>query len=140
LSAGSNQWIAKIAGRNPDASPGNAYGLDFLMIAPVLLPGDINMDGRLDEEDVAAFVAGWQKVLPTDDDRTAWSKGDLNLDHVSDLYDALLLHQAFASAGMSVNLDSLFAVPEPGSAGLAIVLILAGFFRSARGAKLLACG
>ena len=135
LSAGSNQWIAKIAGRNPDASPGNAYGLDFLMIAPVLLPGDINMDGRLDEEDVAAFVAGWQKVLPTDDDRTAWSKGDLNLDHVSDLYDAFLLHQAFTNAGMSVDLDSLIGVPEPGSAGLSILLIIAGFIRSARTRK-----
>lgn len=91
------------------------------------LPGDVNLDGEVTTgsgdpatDDVAAFVAGWMTVLPEDDDLTAWGKGDLNLDRVSDLLDAYILQEALLGAGQSSSLFSLIGVPEPASLSLAV--------------------
>lgn len=130
LSAGSNEWIAEITGSNPNANSGNGYGLDFLMLAPALLSGDLNTDGQVNQADIDAFVLGWQKVLTTDDDATAWAKGDLNLDRVSDLRDAFLLREALKEVDLSFDFNSLNAVPEPSTfVLLAMVVFGLGFVR-----------
>lgn len=125
LESGNNEWIAKIAGSNSNASSGNGYGLDFLMIAPALIVGDVNLDGEVDQIDIDAFVLGWKKVLPTDDDEAAWAKGDLNLDGVSDLADAVILRNALNDVGMAFDLSSLnAAVPEPSTAALLLLMTI----------------
>lgn len=91
------------------------------IITQNFLAGDVNLDGSVDDNDILAFVAGWKTVLPTDDTLTAWGKGDLNLDRVSDLADAYLLHQALLGGGGSFDLALLDGVPEP--SGVALLLL-----------------
>lgn len=120
-------YYARVAG---GANNVQLYQLD-LSGEDYLMPGDVNLDGFLTTgsgdpatDDVAAFIASWRTVLPTDDDVTAWSKGDLDLNRVSDLNDWLLLRDAFAAAQMSSQFlaaaafsPATWAVPEP-AAGL----------------------
>ncbi len=109
------------------------YQLD-LAATPFYLPGDVNLDGELSlgsgnpaDDDIAAFVDGWRSVLDDDDDLTAWMKGDLNFDRVSDLADWSLLRSAFVSAGLGQQLLAWRAVPEPAAASsLALTVALGG--------------
>src|SRR5690606_28756394 len=71
-------------------------------------------------DDLAAFVAGWKTVLPTDDDLTAWKKGDLNLDRISDLHDAYLLRSALVNASVNTGFELVNRVPESTSVWLAV--------------------
>lgn len=130
---GSVESIADMAFANPgtylvrisgSANAAQFYQLD-ITATPNFLAGDVNLDGVLSTgsgdpatDDVAAFVAGWKTVLPTDDDLTAWGKGDLNLDRVSDLHDAFLLRKALQNASLVSGFQFTLSVPEPAFAWL----------------------
>lgn len=110
------------------------YELQIDFPAAGILMGDVNRDGVLDfsgnpaTDDLLAFIAGWKTVTAEDDDITAWQKGDLNLDRVSDLRDAFLMRKALLAAGASQRVGALTqlgstSVPEP-SAWLMVLGLL----------------
>jgi serralysin len=118
-------YVVRISG---SANAAQFYHLGITAV-PDFLPGDVNLDGVLatgsgdpSTDDVAAFVAGWKTVLPTDDDLTAWKKGDLNLDRISDLHDAFLLRRALVSASLNASFELVRSVPEPSAVWLAMTL------------------
>lgn len=126
-------YFARVAGSVDQVQ---LYGLTVTAEA-MLLPGDVNLDGQISTDDIAAFVAGWKTVLPEDDPLTAWGKGDLDLNGVSDLSDAFLLRSALGQAGLHFSFGQLAAVPEPSSlwgVGWALALASCWRRRSGRGA------
>ncbi len=86
----------------------------------ILQPGDINRDGSVNQADVTAFAAGWKKEKRlkgsinsvTVGDWETWGWGDLNLDGIVDLLDAVIL-DAQLNAGSGSGLASNVGVPEP---------------------------
>ncbi len=124
-------YFARVAGSIDQVQ---LYGLSVTATA-VFLPGDVNLDGTVSTDDIAAFVAGWKTVLPTDDLVTAWRKGDLDLDGMSDLSDAFLLRNALAQAGLQFSFGQLTAVPEPASLALFSLGFAAGAIRCRRGLR-----
>lgn len=120
-------YYVRVAGAHNNVQ---LYGLTVSAIRKPFLAGDVNLDGMVSTgtgdpltDDVAAFVAGWMSVLPTDDPETAWRKGDLDLNGVSDLRDVALFRHALLGAGLYAG-SSLHAVPEPGS--MAVVGLCVG--------------
>lgn len=123
-------YFARVTGAQNAAQ---LYELELTMLPNTFLEGDVNLDGFVTTgtgdpltDDVAAFVAGWQTVLPTDDAETAWMKGDLDLNRISDLNDAFILHEALANAGQNTSELNNLAVPEPATCSL-LLLSLACF-------------
>jgi hypothetical protein len=84
-----------------------------------------NGTGPISSDDVSAFVAGWlatgySGAFPQ------YTHGDLNLDGITDIADAYLLHNALISAqGTGFPFERLFAAPEPTTLALLIVGIFA---------------
>jgi len=98
-----------------------------------LSPGDVNMDGQLDQTDINEFIAHWldTQVIATNDPADTrlgptfggftWILGDwnsrtqqadLNYDGVTDLDDFFIIRQAFIDAGLAAP---SFTIPEPAS-------------------------
>jgi hypothetical protein len=123
---------------DPSSPPGQNYGTfslfsDNAWIASqiaaipggVLQTGDVNRDGSVNQSDVTAFVSGWkqEKVLQgafnqiSVGDWETWGWGDLNLDGIVNLKDAILLDGSLISAGFTAGLDfellTAATVPEP---------------------------
>ena len=96
----------------------------------ILRPGDVNRDGSVNQADVTAFASGWKKEKRLKGslnsivvgDWETWSWGDLNLDGVVDLHDALILDQQLSpGSGGGLDLAAVIngSVPEPASLVLA---------------------
>jgi hypothetical protein len=113
---------------NPSTPGVNTFNvhIPFQFSSSPGMAGDVNLDGLIrgdgygspSTDDIAAFLAGWQKVLPTDDVQTRWRKGDLDLNWVTNLRDIYILRQAFIDSGQEFNAGafaSVFGVPEPHS-------------------------
>jgi hypothetical protein len=93
--------------------------------------GDVNLDGDVtgngtgptSVDDVSAFVSGWGNDNGAGrGDYVTWTKGDLNLDGVTDVDDFLLLRSALHGPINNSVMVSLFgAVPEPSSCILALL-------------------
>jgi hypothetical protein len=94
--------------------------------------GDVNLDGNVtgngtgsaSTDDVTAFVNGWgYDNLAGRGDYVTWTKGDLNLDGVTDVEDFLLLRGALHGPIDSGVMRTLLggAVPEPSSTVLALL-------------------
>ncbi|QDU56032.1 LamG-like jellyroll fold domain-containing protein [Aeoliella mucimassa] len=108
-----------------------------------LQPGDVDLDGSVDADDVTALVEMWDTpdhVVNgiTIGDWGTRQSGDLNVDGRVDLYDAVILRSELLAAGLgSIDL-SIFAggnqVPEPSSfAVLLLATVVAGVaFRKVR--------
>lgn len=95
--------------------------------------GDLNLDGVVsgdgagnpEDDDVAAFVAGWRHTQD-EADVYSWQKGDLNLDGTTDLEDFQLLRDAFNGTVSAAQFQSLLAVsptPEPTAAALFVAAL-----------------
>jgi hypothetical protein len=97
-----------------------------------LNPGDVNRDGSVSQADVTALAMGWGRekrlagslgVLNVGDWET-WGWGDLNLDGLVNLHDAIRLNDALIAAGggaLDFSLLGGSGVPEPGTMLLALM-------------------
>jgi hypothetical protein len=107
--------------------------------------GDVNLDGNVtgdgtgatSVDDVSAFVSGWgHNNLAGRGDYATWTKGDLNLDGVTDVDDFLLLRGALHGPIDNNVLASLFGpVPEPSSGILALLAAVSFAAASRRRAR-----
>ncbi|MBN1853989.1 MAG: PEP-CTERM sorting domain-containing protein [Pirellulales bacterium] len=108
----------------------------------VLVPGDVNRDGAVNNGDVTAFVTGWlsEKRLEGAHNDTrvgdweTWGWGDMDHDGIVYLADAFILHEALLAAGqggLDFSLLNGGAVPEPSSLLLVVVgvVFIAGIRR-----------
>ncbi len=102
---------------------GNKY-LDILRAGttegPLLLDGDADFDGDLDNDDITAFAAAWGEENLVDGVvvggyESRISMPDFNYDGVVDFGDWFVMREVHPTAG-SVNLASLLTVPEPSAA------------------------
>lgn len=98
--------------------------------------GDVNQDGTIAgggsgpsaTDDISAFRAGWLSSSFTDV-VDQFTHGDMNFDGVTNLLDALILHEAFTAAGTPISLHQLIVskrVPEPSTLVLGSCLTLLG--------------
>jgi hypothetical protein len=85
----------------------------------------VNQDGVVDSFDVTTFIAGWL-TSGWSSDFAKYTHGDLNLDGVTNLSDAFVLHRALQNtAAGGFPFEQLSEVPEPGGAMfLAAVLMI----------------
>jgi hypothetical protein len=90
--------------------------------------GDVNQDGGvstgtgdLADDDVTAFVAGWQSDTIGLTNLQKTLLGDLNLSGKTTLADAFILHGALQAQGLAFPFEALAAVPEPSSIALLAV-------------------
>jgi hypothetical protein len=99
---------------------GNKY-LDLLRAGttdgPVLIDGDADFDGDLDNEDITAFVSAWGQEYLVGDKRVGGyqsriSLPDFNYDGVVDFSDWFTM-RAVHPAAATANLSALLAAPEP---------------------------
>ncbi|MCA9241339.1 MAG: hypothetical protein KDA37_14110, partial [Planctomycetales bacterium] len=118
-----NEWIASQIAALPNG---------------VLRSGDVTRDGAINQADVTAFVAGWDRKKEFQGsvnrlyvgDWETWGWGDLNLDGRVNLTDAVILDENLVVNGVAAGLDfSLLngaAVPEPGAFASCLLLTLTG--------------
>ncbi|TWU26086.1 PEP-CTERM sorting domain-containing protein [Bythopirellula polymerisocia] len=123
----------------------NIWIADQIALIPnggILRAGDINRDGFVNQGDVTPFVAGWMKEKRFQGalneinvgDWQTWGWGDINLDGIVNLKDAIILDQQLQSgglAGLDFNLLGT-SVPEPGAFVLAFMGVTALMLRRAR--------
>ncbi|MCO6048164.1 LamG domain-containing protein [Aeoliella sp. ICT_H6.2] len=134
----------------PDGQMGMDYGdIDLFETNDIIRaqaenfdPGDVNMDNAVDEQDIAALLAGWDfmnfpavtatangiAVTPEGGIDTR-SHGDLNYDGIVDLDDAFILHEALQATpigGLDFSLLGGTNVPEPGSIAMLLGLVAVG--------------
>ena len=76
-------------------------------------PGDLNEDGVINTKDWAAFKAGANTNLDGLSKTDAYLLGDLNLDGVHSLQDAVLFRQYYEAANGAGSFAALQSVPEP---------------------------
>ncbi|MCO6044268.1 hypothetical protein NG895_10150 [Aeoliella sp. ICT_H6.2] len=111
-----------------------------------LSDGDVDLDGTVDADDIAAFQSYWGSTNLVDNEPTGdWGtrqQGDLNLDGLTDVYDAIILRDELLLAGFgNISLDAIVGgttVPEPSSVLvllLGTVLGLVTLNRSNRGSR-----
>jgi len=125
-----NEWIASELSAN---HPG---------VSGTPTPGDLDLDGDVDDDDVADFVAGWRSEkrfqaahsTVTAGDFETWGWGDSNLDGQVNFSDWALLRNNHPN-GSSLNLADLLVgnanVPEPSALCLALIGGI-GFWATAR--------
>jgi hypothetical protein len=107
----------------------NAVALQVLSVSPNGIAGDVNQDGLVDSLDVNAFITGWS-TTGWSGDFAKYTHGDLNLDGTTNLSDAFLLHQSLQTATAQAALvEWLSQVPEPGSAGSALMALALAILR-----------
>lgn len=96
------------------------YARDNLIASSMLtgVAGDVDQDGRLTPADIDALSAGFLNRKLVNGmlvgDITTMVKGDLNMDGITDLNDAYILHQALVDRGMGgLSQFGFHTVPEP---------------------------
>jgi hypothetical protein len=96
------------------------FAMDDLLLSP-LLPGDFNLDGRVDGLDRDILMANLGRTGPS----VTWSSGDANCDGHVDNLDRQIW---FANAGRILAANAMpgsAGVPEPSSMALLAVVALA---------------
>ncbi|GEM_PF-1857104 len=115
---------------------GKVVGIPFG--SPNAIVGDVNQDGIVfgngtgpaAADDVTAFVNGWMtRNHPSV--YQSYTKGDLNLDRVTDLRDWIILNQLDPAMGQAV-FAAFNRVPEANTLSLGMVALFGGFLRRTR--------
>ncbi|MCA9261639.1 MAG: alkaline phosphatase family protein [Planctomycetales bacterium] len=102
--------------------------------------GDLNQDGLVrgdgsgpvETDDVAAFVRGWM-TSGSQTAAEAYSRGDLNLDGITDLADWIVLNRLDPVLGASVQSALNRVAPEPSSGLGALLFATTAAWRRRRG-------
>lgn len=94
------------------------------------IAGDVTNDGVLNQADKTAFIDGWMDRRLVNGflvgDLYTRSRGDLNLDGITNIQDLLLMQNALSGAGLAaISASDLAVVPEP-TAGMLLILGVAG--------------
>jgi len=102
--------------------------LDMFALASISQPGDLDLDGDVDFDDIGDFVigindpAGYQAAHGV----PGWAAGDIDGDGDLDFDDIPGFAELLGNTGTPASQSRLQAVPEPASAVL-VMLALAGF-------------
>ena len=104
-------------------------------VDPTLLPGDANLDGRVDVQDLAILAANYRKQVTG-----GWLQGDFNNDGVVDVEDLALLAANYRHSYASdvvpafdgldavaielLSLAGVTVVPEPGELAMLAMALL----------------
>jgi hypothetical protein len=91
---------------------------DFAAFKLSGIVGDVDNSGALNAADRTAFIAGWMHDNRVNNirvpDLNSYSKGDLNLDGITNIQDLVIMQSVLPLAGLSaISTAELFAVPEP---------------------------
>lgn len=134
LASGADELIAfgaSVNKRYVGVRVNSSYGWDSFQLGEVelvntalLLPGDANIDGKVDSVDAGILAENWLGA------QKAWKQGDFNGDGRVDDIDATML----ASNWLKTSSSSA-AVPEPGCASLLMGLAVAVFALRRRGGR-----
>jgi endonuclease/exonuclease/phosphatase family metal-dependent hydrolase len=89
----------------PGAQTGNT--LEAQIAIEVALPGDVNRDGLVDQNDINAIIAGWGSAAD------GWSAGDLTRDGLVDVDDLDMVRDHWLWTPADVGGSP--SVPEPGT-------------------------
>ncbi len=90
-SAGTDSFVIRYR-----SSAGNVQDFEVsVMIGNGFVPGDIDLDGDLDTDDLVAFIAGWGTDTSNMTDEERIMSGDLNLDGTTNLADFGILRNAW---------------------------------------------
>ena len=103
---------------------GTSYRAFALLAA---LPGDANLDGRVDINDLTVVLSNFGQTSLTN----AWASGDFNGDGRVDVNDLTILLSNFGQSRSS-SADGTAAVPEPASMAMLAALSLAAVWTAAR--------
>ncbi len=95
------------------------------------IPGDANLDYKVNEDDAATIAANWLSTVEGDSTLKLWKQGDFNADFMVNDIDATMM-----AANWQYGVAPEAAVPEPGACVL-LLAALATFaaFRLKRGKK-----
>lgn len=108
------------------SSAGNEQSFTVeIVIGNGFLPGDVNLDGSVNQVDVDQFILGWRSDTTNLTNEEKVKKGDLNLDGVTDFADWHLLRDAMAAAtavGSSAVLDTSTAEAASASFGESLAI------------------
>ena len=93
-----------------------------LTVDSLAIPGDVNGDGAVNDDDIVDFIAGWLHMQEAGDINSL-RKGDLNQDGITNLFDWQILRANYTGSG-SLNLADYLAsteIPEPTSVALVLL-------------------
>ena len=137
----SGSWLYKTTARTLDTFSFYAqsnvlnagFEFDNLGLYASALPGDANLDGKVDISDLGILATNWQTA-------GLWNGGDFTCDGLVDISDLGLLATNWQAAGAGQSFDQALAalglqgasVPEPGAAGLAALCLLGATSRRRR--------
>lgn len=135
-----------VIGTSTSTNPVN-YGTFDLMVdnqfvaSPVTgikgVAGDVNNDGVLTQADKNAFIDGWMDRRLVGGfligDMFTRSRGDLNLDGITNIQDLLLMQNALSGAGLAaISASELSVVPEPTAFAMLILVAASTLLRRQR--------
>ena len=130
-------WTTRSGGRTVNVSGWGTLHLTStpFYVNPTLLPGDANLDGRVDVLDLAVLAANYRKQVTG-----GWTQADFNHDGVVDVQDLALLAANYrhslasdvvpaydgldAAAIRSLSLAGVTVVPEPGALVLSVTALI----------------
>ena len=82
-------------------------GVSYAISSTVILPGDANLDGRVDINDLTIVLANYNHT-------GTWATGDFNGDSKVDIND-LTIVLAHYNTSVGLSAAGMSAVPEPGT-------------------------
>ena len=103
----------------------NGSGYAYILSLPQALPGDANLDGKVDINDLTAVLSNYNQSVGMN-----WSTGDFTGSGTVDINDLTVVLAHYNESVSMASGGSFSAVPEPGS--LLLLVLAAGLLAFAR--------